>query len=412
MHPSWASGRRALLCVTGGIAAYKAPLVARELVRAGADVEIIVSEAASRLVSPLALATVIGKRVWRDEDFLSDEHGWEIPHISLARSAEVLIVAPATANTISKAACGASDTLISAAMLAYSGMGKRMLIFPAMNDNMLKNAAVVRSTAQLAADGHTVWEPDEGELACGTSGRGRMPEPETIAFAAWGCLSQKRDLEGRTIVITAGPTREYIDPVRFISNPSTGKMGVAIASCALWRGARVELVLGPCETPPPPGASVTRVTTALEMLEACRSLLPSSDAVIKAAAVGDYRARDVSSRKIKREGAPDISLDLVSNPDIAREISRLKRPDQVLVGFAAETDDLLANARKKIASKRLDMIAANCVTEGDAGFGTDTNRLMIVMSDERGGAVDSVSGTKLDVADALLDKLAVMLSRR
>lgn len=405
MLPKWLKGSRILYCVTGGIAAYKAPNVAREFVKAGVETEIIISDSAARLVSPLALSTVIGRRVWRGDDFLSDERGWQIPHISLARDADALVVAPATADSLARAACGMADTLISAAMLAYAGMGKKMLIFPAMNENMLANPAVTRNIETLASAGHTIWEPDAGYLACGDAGKGRMPSPETIAFATWGALSPKRDLVGRTILITAGPTREYIDPVRFISNPSTGKMGCAIAACALWRGAKVELVLGPCESTPPPGANVTRVTTALEMLDACKSLLPSADAVIKSAAVGDYRAENIAPQKIKRGKAPTMEIKMIRNPDIAHELSQMRRDGQIIVGFAAETNDVIENARAKIASKGLDMIAANDVGEPGSGFGTDTDHLVFVMSDERGGSVDHATGTKIDVADVLLDKL-------
>lgn len=411
--PSWAAGKRILLGITGGIAAYKTPELARIFVRAGCEVEVILTDAAASLVSPLALSTLIHRRAWRDCDLLSDERGWTIPHIALSNWADIFIVAPATANALRVACDGCSDTLLGAAMLAFGGRADRapMLFFPAMNENMYMNPATRAHAAELSSRGHVVFAPSEGELACGVSGVGRMPEPEEIAACAWGYL-RERDMVGRSFLITAGPTHEYLDPVRFLSNPSSGKMGAALASCAAWRGADVSLVQGPCSVSVPPSVRTTHVVSAVEMRDACMSLLDRADVIIKAAAVGDYRAAEYASHKIKREKSPTMTLDLVSNPDIARELSAAKRADQILVGFAAETNDVEQNARRKIESKGLDMVVANDVAADGAGFGHDTNDVLIIGSGARGGEVVRAGGTKLEVADRIIDAIGEILRRR
>lgn len=406
MAPDWASDKTILLGITGGIAAYKTPELVRAIKGAGMDVEIILTDAAATLVSALALSTVAHRRVWRDADLLSDERGWTIPHISLTDAADAFVVAPCTANTLAAAVCGRSDTLLGAAMLAWQ---RPIIFFPAMNEHMLTNAATQDNIATLRRRGHIVVDPDAGELACGISGRGRLPATDEMMDVILAALCPRRDLDGVRVLITAGPTHEYIDPVRFISNPSSGKMGRALAACALMRGASVDLVLGPSNVKPPTGASVTRVVSAVEMRDACMALLPQADIIIKAAAVGDFRAAAPADRKIKRGDARTMTIELAANPDIAREIGEAKRPSQVLVGFAAETNDVEANARRKIETKGLDLIAANDVLRCDAGFATDTNSILLVDAKRHGGAMTRHSGTKFDVADAVLDRAAEIL---
>lgn len=404
MRPSWVEGKHVLLGITGGIAAYKTCDLARGYIKAGCEVEVIMTDMAAELVSPLSMATLTHNRVWRDKDFSSPDLGYKIPHITLTDWADVFVVAPCTANTLRAAATADASTLLGAAMTAW---GKRpLLFFPAMNVHMLENPATVENIRILRERGHVVIDPDEGFLACGYSGRGRLPETGAILDETWAMLSPDRSLEGKRIMITAGPTLEYIDPVRFFSNPSTGKMGYALAAMARCRGAEVVLVSGPVNLRAPSGVEVIKVTTAEQMLDACLSNLDRADAVIKAAAVGDYRSPVMLEHKIKRERAATMTLELVSNPDIAAEISKRKRPDQVLVGFAAETDDIIGNAMHKIEKKGLDMVVANDVLAKDAGFAVDTNRVSIVMAPRYGeSGVTCCEGQKIDVAGGILDAL-------
>ena len=409
MHPAWTRDKKILLGISGGIAAYKTAELVRAYVKAGCEVEVVMTEMAARLVSPLALATLVKRRVWRDCDLRSDEDGWRIPHISLSGWADVFVVAPCTANVLRMAAQGDSSTLLGATMLAYS---KRVVFFPAMNEHMLANPATRKNIDILESYGHRVVDPDRGALACGYEGKGRLPAVEAILDETWGALSPKRDFEGRKVLITAGPTHEYIDPVRYISNPSSGKMGYALAAEARYRGAEVVLVSGPTQLRAPSGVQVVPVTSAREMLDACVAHMRGADAIIKAAAVGDYRVREYAAHKIKREGAETMTLELESNPDIAHELSKRKTSFQLLVGFAAETDDVLSNASKKIARKGLDMIVANDVSADDAGFATDTNRVWIVQADAHGGGEPaSLEGSKLEVASGILDRISAMLAR-
>lgn len=384
-------GRHVLLCVTAGIAAYKTPELVRRLRRAGCDVEIIISGAAEEFVTPLTLGTLSGRRVWRQADFLG-ERGMEIPHIRLAEWADLILIAPCTADAISKLASGAGDGLIYAAVLASAAP---VLIFPAMNSHMYDNRIVQDNLRKLREFGFRVVEPAAGELACGEEGRGRMPEPADIAEEALRALCL-HDMDGAHVLVTAGPTREYLDPVRYISNPSSGKMGAAMARAAWRRGAEVRLILGPADESALPlhGLSVTRVTSALDMYDAVMENLDWAQYIVKAAAVGDYRAKEKHDRKVKREGRDEISIDLVQNPDIAAEAGRRKRADQVLIGFAAETNDVRENAESKLERKNLDFIVANDVAASGCGFACDTNTVRVIW---RGGGRE-ISGLKEDVA--------------
>ena len=391
----WKRARRVLLCVTGGIAAYKIPELVSWLRRLDCEVEILMTLAAERIVSPLALATLSGRRVWRQEDFLSCERGHEIPHIRLADWAEVVLVAPCTANTASDLAQGRGESLVAAALLAARAP---VLLFPAMNEHMFEHPATRRNLSVLAERGIRVVDPGFGALACGYDGKGRLPETGLILEEVFRVLSPEKDMEGVRLLVTAGPTREYLDPVRYISNPSTGRMGLAMARTAWYRGAEVRVVLGPVpETGTLHGLEVRRVVSALDMYEAVLENLEWATCVVKAAAVGDYRAKHRSAHKVKREGRETVSIELEQNPDIAAEVGRRKRPGQLLIGFAAETDDLLQNARAKMDRKGLDLILANDVSAPGCGFGSETNTVRVLSRDGE----SLLSGSKEEVADGV-----------
>ena len=383
--------------MTGGIAAYKAPDILRGWRKEGCELDVILSRSAEEFVSPLVLSTLTGRKVWRENDFLSAEEGWKIPHITLTERAEVFVIAPCTANGLRICAQGDGSTLLGAAMLANRNP---MVIFPAMNSNMLQNPAVRANIDTIRTMGHIVVDPDSGMLACGYEGKGRLPDNSVIYEHVWHALSPKKDLSGMRVMVTAGPTHEYIDPVRYISNPSSGRMGYAIAKAAWYRGADVTLVSGPVSIQRPEGVRVIDVVSADQMYEACIREAPSMDIIIKAAAVGDFRAEEEMKQKLKRRDGEPLTVTFVQNRDIAAELGRMKREGQLLIGFAAETQDLIANAQKKMIAKNLDMIACNDVLANGAGFASDTNTLMIMT---KGGSEVEFSGTKDDVADTLLD---------
>lgn len=407
MHPKWVSGKRVLLGISGGIAAYKTPEIVRGLLKAGVEVEIVMTEMAARLVSPLTLATLAKRRVWRDEDLRSDENGWRIPHISLAGWADAMVIAPCTANVLRAAVNGDTSTLLGATMLACVAP---KVFFPAMNVHMWANPATKRNVRALEADGHRVVDPDAGALACGYEGKGRLPGTDAILDETWAACSPDNRLAGKKVLITAGPTVEYIDPVRFISNPSTGKMGYALAAEARYRGAEVVLVSGPSNERVPSGVRLVRVESAQEMLDACLLEFPNSDITIKSAAVGDYRAREYSPQKIKREAQETMTVELVRNPDIAAELSLRKRPEQILVGFAAETENVRENALRKIEKKGLDAVVANDVSESGAGFASDTNRVTVYFAGWYDLSLSAqIEGSKLDVAGGILDRVTELM---
>lgn len=385
---SWKTNRRILLGITGGIAAYKIPHLVRLIAKAGNTAQVVMTDNARNFVAPMTLATLSGRKVLTDSDF--DE---TIPHIKSAQWAEVFVIAPCTANTLAKIAHGTSDNLLTSTVTAASCP---VLVFPAMNEHMYMNAAVQENIETLKRRGIFVADPEDGALACGVSGKGRMPEPEEIMHEIFRALCPVHDMAGKHVLVTAGPTHEYIDPVRYISNPSTGKMGVAAARSAWYRGAEVRIIAGPVDVDGY-GLNVAHVVTANDMLEAVRENLAWADYVVKAAAVGDYRAKDYSGHKIKREGRDTVTVELVQNPDIAAEAGRLKREGQVLIGFAAESDNVTANAREKLARKNLDYILANDVTAEGSGFAADTNTLRVIPRDSR-KTEQIFSGLKEDAA--------------
>ena len=374
---NWQSGRRVLLGITGGIAAYKIPALVRLLTKAGCELEIIMTRSAENFVTPMTLATLAGKQVWREQDFLSRGH--EIPHIRLAQWAEVIVIAPCSANTLGKVAHGICDNLLTSAIIAASCP---VMLFPAMNENMFMNQATQENIASLESLGISVIAPSEGDLACGVSGQGRMPEPDEIMLELMRVLCPVRDLKGKHVLVTAGPTHEYIDPVRFISNPSTGKMGFAMARAAWFRGADVKVIAGPVNLDLDSyGLDVLHVVSAQDMLREVMANLSWADYIVKAAAVGDYRAKEYHTQKIKREGKDSLTLELVQNPDIAAEVGKNKREGQILIGFAAESQNINEHAREKLSRKNLDYIIANDITGEDSGFAYDTNRVTLIPAD-------------------------------
>ncbi|HOA76929.1 MAG TPA: bifunctional phosphopantothenoylcysteine decarboxylase/phosphopantothenate--cysteine ligase CoaBC [Thermosynergistes sp.] len=395
MTALWKSNRRVLFGISGGISAYKAPQIVRALRSYNCEVEIILTEAAEKFVAPLVLSTLAERKVWRQSDFLNPEEGWKIPHIKLADWAEVAVVAPATANVLRRAALGEAETLLGAALLATRAP---VLIFPAMNVHMWEHEATQEHVGRLRELGYFVFEPEEGELACGYEGKGRLPSVDVILEEIWRSLCPKKDLKGKHVLVTAGPTWEFIDPVRFLSNPSSGKMGYAMARTAWYRGAEVVLVSGPVGLPQPHWAHLVSATSAEEMGRAVMEHLSWADVIVKAAAVSDFRAEERKSQKIKRQGRDKLDLQLVQNPDIAAAVGLNKRQDQLLIGFAAESEDLLENARSKMARKGLDMIVVNDITAPGAGFASDTNVVKVL---DPKGVIAELKGSKEAVADAI-----------
>lgn len=379
--------RKILLGITGGIAAYKIPSLVRLITKAECDCEVIMTEGAKKFVAQMTLETLSGRKVHDDSSFDS-----AIPHIRLSEWAEVFVIAPCTANTLAKIAHGIADNLLTSTAIASSCP---MLIFPAMNDRMYDNPATLANISTLKSRGVNVIEPSTGELACGESGRGRMPEPEQIMREISRALCV-HDMAGRNVLVTAGPTHEYIDPVRYISNPSSGKMGAAMARSAWCRGANVRMIAGPVDVDAY-GLKVLRVKSAEEMLRAVRENLEWADYIVKAAAVGDYRVKEFTTHKIKRGDKDTLTLELVQNPDIAAEIGKLKREGQVLIGFAAETDNMMEHARGKIARKNLDYILANDVGGENSAFASDSNTVHLIPRNEA-ESVRTFSGLKEDIA--------------
>ncbi len=394
------NGRRIVLGVTGGIAAYKSCDLVSRLRKRGAEVRVVMTAHACEFVSPLSFATLCGCPAYTDT--FSRKH--EIEHVTLARWGELFVVAPATANCLGKFASGIADDLLTTSYLAATCP---TLLAPAMNAAMWRHPATQANVETLRQRGVHFVGPESGHLACGDADVGRMSEPEAIVEAIEAILNPRRDLEGLNLLVTAGPTVERIDPVRYITNRSTGKMGYAIAEAAAARGARVALVSGPTRLDCPAGVERVDITSCAELCDAVLSRGEAADAVIQAAAPADFRPKFVSDTKIKKTG-DGMALELESTTDIAAELGRRKRPGQVLVAFAAETNDLLANASGKLDRKNCDLIVANDVSRSDAGFGVDTNVVTLIGRD---GAAELPRMTKRAVADAILDRVRALLGR-
>ena len=384
-----------ILGVSGGIAAYKSVEILRRLIQAGASVRVIMTRSAQWFVGALTFEALSGQPVFKD--MFTDDHEASIRHIDWAQAADGVIIAPATANTIGKLAHGIADDPLSTFMLAVTAP---VLICPSMNSHMYASKAVQRNLDTLRSDGYFVLDPGSGELACGTTGPGRLPEPDVIVDRFLSCFAPS-DLAGKKVVVTAGPTIEPIDPVRFISNPSSGKMGYAIARAAAQRGADVVLITGPTHLPDPVNVSMIRIRTTAEMAKAVFKEFESADVVVKAAAVSDYRPQQSVDHKVKK-GKNEWVLPLKQNQDILRTLGR-KRTHQVLVGFAAETRDLERNATQKLAEKNLDIIVGNLVGSADSGFAADTNTVTFFYKDGTKEALPSME--KQAVAHILLDRI-------
>ena len=388
-------GKHVVLGVSGGIAVYKAVEVLRLLTKAGADVHVVMTKNACEFVTPLTFQTLSGNPVHTELFSLYQER--EIGHISLADRADLFLLAPATANVIGKVAQGLADDLLTTSIMATKAP---VLVVPAMNTNMYENPFYQNNEQLLKDAGYHVLEPASGMLACGWEGKGKLPDPEIIFAAAQAVLTPK-DLQGVRMLVTAGPTREEVDPVRYISNYSSGKMGFAIAQAAYQRGADVTLVSGPVNLPVPYGVSCVSVASAEEMRQQVLAGLPQSDVVVKAAAVADYRPAQRAEQKVKKK-ADDLSLSLEKNPDILAELGSLKT-NQILVGFAAETEQLIEHATEKLKSKNLDMIVANDVSCQGAGFDVDTNIVRFLYADGRIEELDLMK--KSEVANQLLNRI-------
>lgn len=395
MTLEWKSNRRILLGVCGGISAYKAPEIIREFRKQGWDVEVTLSLAAERFVSPLVISTLTGRKVWLEEDFLSDEDGWKIPHINLAEWADVTVVAPATASFLQKIAHGDASSILSASLLATRSP---VLLFPAMNVFMWEHRAVRDNVARCAELGYRIVEPEDGALACGYEGKGRLPAIEVIREEAFRSVASVRDMKGLRVLVTSGPTREAIDPVRFISNPSSGKMGSALARTAWYRGAEVTVISGPATEPVPYGVRLIPIVSAADMFDAVIREAPSHDIIVKAAAVGDFTPICPRDTKINREEGKNLILEMSPNPDIAAALGASKKTGQFLVGFAAETNNAVANATRKLVRKGLDLIVLNDVRSESYAFGSDNNSVSIIGKE---GVKAEVSGSKEEVAEAI-----------
>ena len=393
-------GRELILGVTGSIAAYKAVYLLRELVRLGARVTVVRTAHAERFVGDLTWRTLSGRPVLAD--LFDPQSGEAVEHVAIAERADAVVVAPATANLLAKAAHGLADDFLTTVLLAARGP---VLMVPAMDGGMWDHAAVCANVATLRERGVVVLEPDAGGLASGLSGKGRLPEVDAIVEALERLLTPARDLEGERFLVTSGPTREPIDPVRYLSNRSSGKMGHAMTTAALRRGAAVTLISGPTALTPPPGATFVPVQTAEEMREAALQHLGSATVVIKAAAVADYRVANPAGQKIKSKKDEGLTLDLVPNPDILRELAA-RKGRTFLVGFAAETNDLRQNAQAKLAAKGIDLLVANDVSRKGIGFEADDNQ--VVLLDRWGGEIELPMMSKIAVADAILDRVLAL----
>jgi phosphopantothenoylcysteine decarboxylase/phosphopantothenate--cysteine ligase len=398
---------RIVLGVTGGIAAYKAAELARSLVTAGHEVQVVMTRAAEEFIRPLTFASLTGKKVVSDlfssaspEATLSSS----IEHIGIAQEHDLLLVAPATANVLAKFAHGVADDFLSTLYLAFRGV---VILAPAMNNNMWDHAATRANVEILRGRGHRIVDPDEGFLACGTYGAGRLAENEKI-LAAVARASAARDLSGETVLITAGPTQEPVDPVRYLSNRSSGRMGYALAEAALVRGAKVILVSGPVALRAPVGAELISVKTAEEMRTAVFANLDPAGVVIKCAAVADFRPVAPAEQKIKKSAA-NLSLELEPTPDILSELGA-RKGNRILVGFAAETGDVVAYAAGKLRAKNCDMVVGNLVGQPGSGFESEDNAVVLVL--RTGETIEVPRAGKREIADRILDQVSAIRAAR
>ena len=388
------TGKRIVVGVTGGIAAYKACDLVSRLKKRGAQVRVVLTEHACQFVQPLSFETLSGNPAYTD----SFDRKYEIGHVALAKWADLLLIAPATANCMAKMACGIADDLLSTTCLAVRCP---VLVAPAMNSAMWRNPATQANLALLGSRGVRFVGPEAGHLACGDDDVGRMSEPEQIVEAVDAILNPLRDLEGLNVLVTAGPTVERIDPVRYITNRSTGKMGYALAEAARDRGANVTLISGPTSLTAPEGVELVQIKSSAQLCAAVLERGERADVVVQAAAPADFRPKNVAERKIKKTGE-SMTLELEATTDIAAELGRRKQPGQILVAFAAETNDVMDNARGKLIKKNADLIVANDVSRSDAGFGVDTNVITLITAEDV-RALEKMS--KRAAADAILSRV-------
>ena len=393
------AGKTVVLCVTGGIAAYKAADLTSKLRQAGAAVRVLMTESATQFISPMTFETLSGYRTVVDT--FDRNFAWEVEHISLAKAADVFVIAPATANVIAKAAHGIADDMVTTTLLATKAP---VVIAPAMNTGMYDNPVTQQNLQTLRERGFHIIDPAAGRLACGDTGRGKLPDTPTLMHGIEQAITPQ-DLRGQRVLVTAGPTQEAMDPVRFLSNHSTGKMGYAVAARAAMRGADVTLVSGPTALDTPEGVQRVDIVSARDMYDAVLSRADRQDMIIKAAAVGDYRPAETASEKLKK-GDGEMTVALARNPDILAELGRRKHPGQLLCGFAMETQNLLDNAADKLRRKNCDMLVANSPRDKGAGFGTDTNVATLLFADGRRETPPLMS--KEDLADVILDRLLAM----
>lgn len=388
-------GKCVVLGVTGSIAAYKIANLASALKKLHADVEVIMTKNATNFINPITFETLTGHKCLVDT--FDRNFSFQVEHVSIAKKADVLLVAPASANVIGKMAHGIADDMLTTTALACRCP---KIVAPAMNTNMYENPMVQDNIACLKQYGMEVITPDSGYLACGDTGAGKMPEPEVLLQYILRTIACEKDLAGKRVLVTAGPTREAIDPVRFISNHSTGKMGYAVARCAMLRGADVTLISGPVALTPPPFVELISVESAAQMYDAVMERAPEADIIIKSAAVADYTPAEISPEKIKKmEG--DSALPLVRTRDILGELGQRRRDNQFICGFAMETEHLLDNARAKLEKKNVDMIVANSLRQEGAGFGVDTNIATLIT---KAGVRELPMMSKEALASVILDE--------
>lgn len=393
-------GKTVLLCVTGSIAAYKIASLASALKKRHAEVHVLMTENATNFINPITFESLTGTKCLVDT--FDRNFQFQVKHVSIAKKADVVLIAPASANVIGKLAHGIADDMLTTTVMACKC---KKIISPAMNTNMFENPIVQDNLKILAHYGFEVIAPAEGYLACGDTGAGKMPEPETLLSYIEKEIACPKDMQGKKVLVTAGPTQEKIDPVRYITNHSSGKMGYAIAKNAMLRGAEVTLVSGPVSIAPPSFVKVVPVTTAGEMFEAVTSVSEEQDIIIKAAAVADYRPKEVSSEKIKKKDG-QMSIELERTEDILKYLGEHKRQNQFLCGFSMETQNMIGNSRAKLEKKNLDMVAANNLKVEGAGFQGDTNVLTLITQEEE---VSLPLMSKEDAAAKLLDKILSLM---
>lgn len=394
---SFLKGKNIVLGVSGGISAYKAVELMRQLQKKGADVRVVMTENSKKFIGELTFQAISTHSVYTD--VMVEESPEKIRHIDIAENADCVVIAPATANIIGKIANGIADDALSTMIMAVKAP---VLICPAMNSWMYESRAVQRNLDTLEEDGFNILDPDEGFLACGVTGPGRLPDPVYIADEVENLLI-KKDFKGKKVLVTAGPTMEAIDPVRYISNHSSGKMGYSIAEAFSKRGAKVTIVSGPVSIDPPYNVEVVKIKTADEMLEQCEKRIDQTDIIVKVAAVADYKVKNRADHKIKKaEGGLDIELE--ENPDIIKTLGKLKKENQIFVGFAAETDDLEKNAVKKLKSKNLNMIIGNKIGGKNTAFGADEN--MVSIFTENGNKESIEMMDKKELSHLILDRIS------